>query len=347
MKKKIRLGLVGAGRIAKRQIESLRMNPDVEIAAICARNPDNLKHVCECYSIPRFTIDFEELLSQKDIDAVSICTPNNLHCAQTLDALESGKHVLVEKPMARTVQEAELMEEASRRTGKLLQVGFQERFSPAARAVKAQIDGGFLGDPIYVRVQALRRRGIPNWGVYGRKDVQGGGPLIDIGVHMLEMAHYLIGAPVPVSASGAAYRYFGSRKDETVCRWPDWDWENYDVEDLAAGFIRFDTGCTLSIETSFVAHIEKNIFSVQIMGTAGGATTDPLRFHSDSNGYMLDSVPAHIHETSGFDYKLAHFIDCIRNGNPCEATARDGILIQKMIEGLYRSAEVGNEVTVK
>ena len=346
MQKKCRIGFIGAGRIARRQIESLKKNPSAEIVAVSARNPENLKRLTEDLGIPRSSQDWRELLADKEIDALSICTPNDLHSEQTVAALEAGKHVLVEKPMARSVKEAVLMEEAARKTGKLLQIGFQERFSPAARAAKAWIDKGFLGDVLFVRVQALRRRGIPNWGVYGQKEIQGGGPLIDIGVHMLEMAHYLVGAPVPIAATGSTYHYFGNRKDETVCRWPNWDWQAYDVEDLAAGFIRFATGASLTIESSFVAHLEKNIFSVQILGTKGGLTTDPLKFFSDQNGYMVDCSPAHLHEESGFDYKLSHFVECVNQGKDSEAPAREGVLIQKMIDGIYRSAELRKEVLI-
>ena len=131
-----------------------------------------------------------------------------------------------------------------------------------------------------------------------------------------------------------------------MCRWPNWDWKSYDVEDLAAGFIRFAGGASLTIESSFVAHIEKNLFSVQVLGTKGGLTTDPLRFYSDQAGYMIDGTPAHLHEEGGFDYKLSHFVDCVRRGRESEAPASDGVLIQKMIEGIYRSAELNKEVPV-
>jgi predicted dehydrogenase len=342
-------------------MEALRVAGGVEVTALADTAAPNLEHAASLEPQAKVFRDWRELLRQEDLDAVCVCTPNHLHCEQTVAALETGRHVLVEKPMAMSVHEAVRMEQAAKTAGKLLQVGFQQRFSPDARMFKRQAESGFFGDILFVRVQAMRRRGIPNWGVYGRKELQGGGPLIDYGIHNLEMAHYIMGSPVPLSASGACYRYFGDRKSSTVCRWPEWDHATYNVEDLAVGFVRFEGGATLAIETSFVAQIEKDVSRIQIMGTKGGSCSEPsLRvfdpaqeaalapgvLYSDLNDYMVTMTPAHQHTETATHVKMLHFIDCIRNGTPCMAPARDGVLVQKMIEGIYRSAEAGKEVSL-
>ncbi len=203
---------------------------------------------------------------------------------------------------------------------------------------------GSFGDILYVRCQALRRRGIPSWGVFGRKDLQGGGPMIDIGVHILEAAHFIIGSPRPVSASAACYTYLGNKKPETLCSWGPWDYKTYTVEDLAVGLVKFANGESLVIESSFAAHIEKDIFSIQIMGTKGGGTLDPLQIFADDQGYMMNMTPAFTGTQDGFAYKMKHFVDCLRSGKRCEAPGEDGLSVQKMLDAIYKSASLKREV---
>lgn len=171
--------------------------------------------------------------------------------------------------------------------------------------------------------------------------------MIDIGVHIMEMAHYIMGSPRPISASGACHTYIGNKKSTTVSKWGPWDHKTYTVEDLAIGFVRFDDGSSLQIESSFAAHIEKDVHSIQIMGTEGGATYDPLKIFCDDGGYMVNLEPAFIANRDGFDYKMRHFVDCVRGDKTCEAPGEDGLLIQKIIDAVYKSAELQKEVAIK
>lgn len=346
MSSNLRLGFIGCGGIAQRQLASVQKLPGVEVVAVSDLREESIEAFRQKTPEAKAFLDWRALVHYKDLDAVSVCTPNHLHREQSILALQYGKHVLVEKPMAMNVGEAIEMEEASKKAKRVLQIGFQERFSPAARLLKKQAENGFFGDILHVRVLALRRRGIPNWGVYGQMKAQGGGPLIDFGIHWLEMAHYLMGNPEPVTASGTTFRYFGTLKSSTISRWPNWDNETYDVEDMAVGFLRFANGATLSIETSFVAQIEKDISQVQIMGSKGGAITEPLLLFSDFNDYMMTMSPQYMLQEPGFDAKMRHFIECARDGIKCEAPAKDGVAVQKMIEGLYKSANEKKEVAL-
>lgn len=346
MSKKVRIGFIGSGGIARYQMSKLKDLADVEIVAVSDVSPVALNLAKKEIGVEKTFADWKDLLKIKELDAVSVCTPNKLHCDPTIAALNAGLHVLVEKPMAMNAKEAAKMVEAAKKKKKLLQIGFQWRFTPVAQMLRKQVESGSLGDIAYVRVQALRRRGIPNWGVFGRKDLQGGGPMIDIGVHLLEMAHYVIGSPKPISALGSCYTYLGNKKCDTLCPWPNWDHKTYTVEDLAVGMLKFANGTTLVIESSFAAHIEKDVFGVQIMGTKGGATSSPAKIFTDHNGYMMNMEPSFMGEQDDFAFKMKHFVDCIRGQVQCMAPGEDGLMVQKMLDGIYKSSEAGKEVKI-
>ena len=194
------------------------------------------------FDIPRAYSDWKEMLRVEALDAVSVCTPNRLHERAAIDAMKAGCEVLCEKPLAHSAKAGERMLAASRDLGRKLVIGFQYRFNPRTQFLRAAADDGQFGKILYTRVKALRRRGIPNWGVFGQKELQGGGPLIDIGVHVLEMAHYTMGSPEPVTASADMFTYIGNKPSSRVeSAWKGWDYKTYTVEDLAVGRVRFDT----------------------------------------------------------------------------------------------------------
>src|SRR3954464_8433031 len=232
--KPFRIAFIGTGGIALHQMKYLKSIPGVEIIAVSDVNEKALTKVKDQHHIERTYTDYRKMLRDvPEIDAVSVCTPNGLHAENAIAALDSGKHVLVEKPMAMTAREATKMVEASRRAGKQLIVGFQHRFEPRSKMLHDQVKAGQFGKVLYVRCQALRRRGIPSWGVFGRKDLQGGGALIDIGVHAIETAHFLMGSPRPLSATAGTFRYIGDKPSGVETEWGPWDHKSYTVEDLA------------------------------------------------------------------------------------------------------------------
>ena len=335
----LRIGLIGSGGIGRHYINMFKKAGKAAVVAASDVSTGALAEVEKMdHTIVRFT-DYRKMLKEQKLDAVAVCTPNKLHLQPTLDALKAGLPVIVEKPMAMNAADAQKMCNAAKKAGKLLMIGFQWRFHPMAQLVRRSLDSGEMGKILYVRCQALRRRGIPSWGVFGRKDIQGGGPMIDIGVHILEMAHYMMGKPEPVSADGSCYTYIGNQAPEALAPWGAWDHKTYTVEDLAVGMLRFKNGATLVIESSFAAHIEKDVFNVTVMGEKGGATFDPPMLFKDGLGHMLNITPTHLGETDGFIKKIKHFIDCIQTGCPCEAPGEDGVAVQKMLDGIYKSAE--------
>jgi predicted dehydrogenase len=321
--------------------------PHVDAVAVADVSEGALAWAKESFAIPHGFTDYKRMLAAMPaIGAVSVCTPNSLHAEHAIAALEAGKHVLVEKPMAMNARDAGWMVDAARAANRQLVVGFQYRRDPRAQMVRKQIESGSFGEVLYVRAQALRRRGIPSWGVFGRKDLQGGGPLIDIGVHVLETAHYLIGSQRPVSATAGTYCYLGNKPCEVQTDWGPWDHKTYTVEDLAVGMIRFETGAMMAVESSFAAHIERDQWNVQVMGEKGGANFESGQIFTDQNGYMMTLSPAHVGETHPFEYKMRHFVDVARGVRHNEVPPEHGLMVQQMLDAVYESAEKGREVSV-
>ena len=348
--RKLRIAFIGAGGIAGTHMRYLAQMPDVEIIAQADISKASMGRRTEEYGIGASYTDYKRMLVEVKPDAVSVCTPNGMHAPATIAALRAGAHVMVEKPMAMNAREAQAMIAAARRKRRKLIIGFQHRFDPRTRFIKDAVDSGRMGKVLFGRVQALRRRGIPNWGVFGRKDLQGGGPLIDIGVHALEMTHFVMGSPRPVAASGQTFTYIGDRKSNVVSQWPNWDHKTYTVEDLAIGQIRFDNGAVLSIEASFAAHIEKDEWNFTIMGEKAGATWDPPGLFSDDGGYMTNSAPHWLPSGPAADVfaqKMRNFVDHVLYDAATMAPAEHGLMVQKMLDGIYASADRGREVRIK
>lgn len=343
--KKLRLGYVGAGGIARAQMNIVKNFPDVELVAAADVSEKALKLSQSEHGVARVYDNWRAMLKREDLQAVSVCTPNGLHMQPTMDALKAGCHVMVEKPLAMNAREGQKMLDAAKAARRKLIIGFQWRFHPKAQYLKRMADEGAFGQVLFVRCQAVRRRGIPNWGVFGRKELQGGGPMIDIGVHIMEMAHYIMGAPKPVAATGNTYRYLGDKPSDVACQWPNWDYKTYTVEDLAIGHIRFANGAIMHVESSFAAHA-KECFTFQLMGTKGGADLDPLTVRTDEAGYMVDKTPAFIPGDDCFAIKMRRFVDTALHGKPTEAPGEAGQMVQKMIDGIYASAAKRAEVAI-
>lgn len=350
MSSTIRVGVIGAGGIADAQVNALKGISNVQVVALADVRPGVCEKLIEKNALgaARVFSDYRALLRMKELDAVTVCTPNAIHAEPVIKALKSGRHVMVEKPIGMNAREGAAMCAAAKKAGKVFSIGFQHRYRPEVQYVRRMIAEGQFGRIVYARAQALRRRGIPSWGVFGRKELQGGGPMIDIGVHILEMTHFLLGKPKPVAASGTCWTYLGNRKPETASAWGDWDWKTYTVEDLAVGLVRFEGKVALTVESSFAAHIEKDVFQTQIMGTRGGCVIgdDGLRVFMDMGGKMVNLAPAFI--SSNFDpfkVKMEKWIEAIR-GAPNEAPGEDGLAIQRILDAIYASAERGREVAI-
>ena len=346
--KKLRIAFIGAGGIAGAHMNYLSKFADVEIVALADINEAGMAKHAKNHNIPTANLftDSATMLAKIQPDAVSVCTSNGAHAPATIAALNAGAHVLVEKPLAMNAKEGQAMLDAAKKNNKKLVIGFQYRFGANSQYLKAAVDAGQFGKIMYARSQALRRRGIPNWGVFGRKELQGGGPMIDIGVHILEVTHYVMGSPKPVAAFGNTWTYMGDKKSDVKSSWPNWDYKTYNVEDLAVGMIRFENGAILTVESSFVAHIEKDIWTFNIMGEKAGASWEPAAIYKDDNNYMTNQVPGFLPNVDHFEAKMRNFVDHVHYDKPTLAPAEHGLMVQKMLDGIYESSAKGCEVKI-
>ncbi len=345
-KKVLRVGFIGLGGIARTHMRYLKEMDDVVLVAGSDIVQENLDVARDEYGMTGLYKDWRKMLKSESLDAVSVCTPNGLHKQSTIDALNAGCHVIVEKPIAMNAREGELMLKTAKKKRKKLIIAFQHRFTAPVQMLKRAADDGEFGKIMFMKCQALRRRGIPNWGVFGRKDLQGGGPLIDIGVHCMEMAHYVMGSPKPVAASGQVWTYMGNKPSDIACSWPGWDHKTYTVEDLAVGHIRFDNGAVMQVEASFAAHC-KDLWNLTFMGEKGGGTLDGPTIYQDRNGHMTSTSPDFLPKVDAFKVKMRNFVETCLYNKPTEAPGEAGLMIQKMIDAIYKSAETGKEVKIK
>ncbi len=347
--KTIGIGIIGSGGIAQGAhmpgYQALE-GDGVKIVAVADANPATAKAAAEKFGVPHQFADYRDMLKLEAVDAVSVCTPNFLHKQPTIDALNAGKHVLVEKPLAMNAQEGAEMVAAAKKSGKKLQVGFMTRFSGQAQALKRFIDAGDMGEIYYARAQALRRRGIPGWGVFIEKDKQGGGPLIDIGVHILDLTLFLMGHPKPTHVSGITYAKFGKR-DDVLGLMGQWDPKKFTVEDFAVGFVRFENGATLTLESSFVANLEQqDMFNTQLFGTEGGCQYSPVKMFFEKNRTLVDATPVFLPNVRAHEAEIRAFVESIREDKPVLVTGEQALQVTQIIDGIYRSAEAGREVAI-
>lgn len=348
---KVKIGIIGTGSISESHIEAYLNNKDVELYAFCDINEERLTYMANKYHIKRTYTDMNEMLSLPEIDAVSVCTWNSAHAPCAIAALNAGKHVLCEKPMSISKKDAIAMKEAADRNNKLLMIGFVRRYGNDCKILKEFIESDYFGELYYAKATYLRRIGNPG-GWFGDKSRSGGGPLIDLGVHVIDLVRYLMGNPKPISVYGATFHKLGNRKnikgknyyksssatDKDLC----------DVEDLATAMIRFDNGAVLSIEASFSLNIKTDEGKIELFGTKGGAKLDPeLELYSEINDYLADihlDAETSLSFDGLFSKEIDHFISCITHGSPCTSPARDGIELMAILDAIYESATTGHEV---
>lgn len=354
MSSKLRIGIIGSGGIAQSShMKGYSTIPEkCEMVAVCDVNENTAKEAAAKFNVPHIFTNYRELLASGLVDAVSVTTPNKFHKEPTIDALKAGIHVLCEKPLAMNADEAREMCAAERESGKILQVALQSRFGGPGRFMKEFIDGGNLGDVYFARAQALRRRGVPGWGVFIDREKQGGGPLIDIGVHILDFTLFLMGYPKPVSASGKTWDMMG-KNPELTNLFGDYDRSKFTVEDFAVGLIKFDNGAVISLESSFMANqSEIDIMKTQLFGTKAGAMVKPwgdkpIEIYSESNQQLFDMVPRNIpHVESPHTAEVVAFVDAILEGKPSPVPGLNGLILNAIFDALYKSSDTGNEEKV-
>ena len=347
---KIRIGLIGAGNIAQNaHIPAYATLEGVELTAVYDIKTERAQEVAAKYGIAHVCTSLEELVGLQDVDAVSVCTWNNGHAAAAIAAARAGKHVLCEKPMSTTVAEAEAMAAAAKQSGVTFMMGFVNRFRNEAQALRALVEEGALGNVYFARCGWLRRRGTP-LGWFTDVSKSGGGPVIDIGVHAIDLAWYIMGKPKPVAISASTHYALGDYKTKNVDRWCALDTDDlvFNVEDSAVGVIRFENNISMNFEVSWAINGKgtQDVFASMYGDKAGFDLYPPQlpTIYGEIGGYLSDSLATTGKTGPRFDAEMAHFVDCIRTGKQPISPAEDGVWMQKMLCGIYDSAKAGREI---
>lgn len=356
MSQKLKIGIVGCGGIANYAHLPAYANMDnVEIVALCDIIKERAEKAKKDYKLDSAKVygDFNEFIEDPDMESVDICTPNYLHSVFAVSAFEHGKHVFSEKPDSVGVEEVEKMKAASEKAGKILMVMRNNRFAAASQYLKKYIDAGSMGEIYAGRCGWQRRRGIPGkGGWFTTKEQSGGGPLIDLGVHMIDLSIWLMGNPTPVAVSGSTYCKFAqatSVSDSANSNFGDSVEDGiFNVEDLAMGFIKFDNGACLQIEFSWASNVEREHRFVELRGTKAGCSwhDDRAKIFGEDEGTLFDLEPQTPDYASGHEKNLRHYVDVVLNGaKPC-FEPQQGVDMIKILSAIYESAKTGKEVSL-
>jgi predicted dehydrogenase len=339
------IAVIGAGAIGLNHIESFQKHPAAKVVAVAEVSPERGREAVDKFNVPELVTDYKTLLARDDIHVVSIALPNYLHAPVGLEALQAGKHVMVDKPIATNAGDAaKLVDEASKR-GLLLMVGQNNRMTPQVQTAKQLITRGDLGEVYHAKTAILRRSGIPRIGSwFTQTKFAGGGAIYDIGVHALDRALYLMGEFEAASVSGQTYAKFGPRglgdgswgKGEVDPNKP------FDVDDLSIALIKLKSGRTVLLEASWAGHLD-NVDNTQIFGTEAGLRTSPFEIlHNTDDGYKIE--PIELLPNLVDPNRMAHFIDVLQGEAEAFIKPTESLALQRILDAIYESARTGHEV---
>ena len=360
--KKLKVGIIGTGWIAESHIESYKRMPDVEIVAGADLIDGKAEAFFKDYGVEgvRLYPDHKSMLENEELDAVSVCTYNTQHAVCTIDALKKGVHVLLEKPMCVTIEEAADIMRAEKESGKVLSIGFQPRFDPNMKKIKEIVDSGVLGEIYYIQTGGGRRRGIPN-STFIEQRTGGVGALGDIGCYSLDMVLNAIGYPKPLTVTGYTSNFFGTNP---MYQYPDKfhtaeeNAARFNVDDFAAAFIRLEGGIILDFRIAWAMHLDTPGDTI-IMGKKGslripstecwnGSVGGAMTLYTDVAGsHVQTEIP--IIEDNGpglFDCKIRSFLDAVKDGGKAPVPTSQILYNQAIIDGIFRSAELGREIEI-
>lgn len=345
----LQIAFIGAGQIAHHSAASIKSHPKATLVAAQDTNPERLRELCDAQGIPRAYTTAEQLFADPAIDAVYIATPNKFHVPLAIQAMEAGKHVMLEKPFAMNLAEARQAADVAQRTGRILTLGMNQRFVATPQTVRSLVQAGSLGEIYHAKAFWFRRSGIPRLGTwFGNRELSGGGCLYDIGVHFLDLCLYLMDNFEPVSVFGATYTKFGHR-GLGEGGWGKSERSNipFDVEDFATGLIRFANGATVSLDVSWACHAEEsNRADVHLYGTEAGA-------HAYSGKILhRDPVNGEYHTVQDLRPQLRfphadrfhNFINHLLDGEELCVPLDQALVVQQILDALAESSRTGREV---
>lgn len=363
---KLRVGIIGCGGIANRKhFPALKSQSEkCEMAAFCDIIEERAKTACEKYGAEgaKYYTDYKELLKDETLDVIHVCTPNVSHCDIVCDAFAAGKHVMCEKPMAHNTEAAEKMMEAWKKSGKKFTVGYQNRFRKDTQCLHKACEAGDLGEIYFAKAHAIRRRAVPTWGVFPDKSKQGGGPLIDIGTHALDITLWCMDNYKPVSVMGSVFEKLGhSELAAQGNMFGPWDTKTYEVEDSAFGYIKFENGATVFLESSWAINMkDSREAACTLCGTVAGAELAGGMSGQDYdliiNGtYHGQLVEQHLSGGGSIAFfeggsqtpevlECSQWLDCIVNDTEPVVRPQQAFTVTKILDAIYKSAAEGREI---
>ncbi|WAH35572.1 Gfo/Idh/MocA family protein [Alicyclobacillus dauci] len=347
----IKVGVIGTGSIADlAHLPNYHKHKDVELVALVDFNEARARMIADKYGVEHVYSDVARMFQNHQLDAVSICTPNTSHVPLALTAIEHGADVLLEKPLSTDYSEAQKLVEMAKQNNRICMIGMPHRFRNEARVLKRFVDNGDLGNLYYVKAKILRRRGTPT-GWFTDKAKSGGGPLMDIGVHVLDLAWWITGMQKPTTISGQLVQGLGKYSTVMTSRWKSADGANqdnsvFDVEDFASAYIRFENGMVLSLEVSWALNgPQDDAVKVDVYGSQGGVSIDPLCFYGERSNVLAES---HIDVVKNDFYQdeIDHFVECVKNHTQPLIDAEEGARVVQMLAAIVKSNELGREVVI-
>ncbi|WP_425414538.1 Gfo/Idh/MocA family protein [Paenibacillus pinihumi] len=355
----VRVGIIGCGGIASgKHMPSLNTVKEAQMVAFCDIVRERAEEARAKYGSKDTETavyeNYRELLKDPSIEVVHICTPNDSHAEITIAALEAGKHVMCEKPMAKTAADARRMLEAAKRTGKKLSIGYQNRFRADSRYLKDACAAGELGEVYFAKAHAIRRRAVPTWGVFLDEEKQGGGPLIDIGTHALDLALWMMDNYKPKVVLGRAYHKL-SQTENAANAWGPWDPKQFTVEDSAFAMITMENGASIMLESSWALNsLEVDEAKVTLCGTKGGADMkDGLRFNGEHNSRLyvnkvdMEAGGVAFYEgqsETAADVEARTWIHAVINDEELVVTPEQALVVSEILEAVYESSRTGKAV---
>ena len=355
MKRNVKVGIIGCGGIANgKHMPALAAIEGCEMVAFCDIVVERAQAAAEKFGVEGAQVyeDYKELLKDESIEVVHVCTPNRSHSFITVDALEAGKHVMCEKPMAINSAEAQKMLDAAARTGNKLTIGYQNRYRDDSLYLKDEAKAGVFGEIYYAKATAIRRRAVPNWGVFLNEYEQGGGPLIDIGTHALDLTLWMMDNYKPKYCVGTAYHKLNNDSDQGNT-WGNWDPKEFTVEDSAFGFIVMENGATIVLESSWALNsLDVREAQTTLCGTKAGADmVDGLRINGVHNGRQYVTKPSFSAGGVAFNdgkkgespaiREARAWLNAVVDGTEISTKPEQAFVVTRILEGIYESAKTG------
>lgn len=338
------VGIVGAGGIGRYHIEGWKKLKDAVVYGVADINAQSLEKVSKDYDIPVAVRDYKNLIKIEEIDIIDVCTPNSFHYPVSIAALKNGKHVICEKPLATKSSHVESMMKAARENKRKLMAAQNQRFSAEGKLTKEIIDNGELGEIYFAQCYAVRRRELPAKDTFIKKELSGGGPMFDIGVHILDIVYWFMGCPKVHSVKGVMFTKLAKNKNIKNL-WGQWDPEQYEVEDFAAGFVLFKDGRALQLTCSFLSNLPSN-WSANLYGTKAGMIWPEMKMFSELNGMHRDSTltPIIPEKEPSHHIEIKEFLECVKTGKEVPVKVEESLEVIRILESMYISDEKKREV---